>query len=257
MLFDLRGRGRRRTVRIIYTGLALLMGVGLVGFGIGGGFGSSGILNVASSNEGSSGASFAGQIKKYNKLTKQYPTSLSDWEQLTKAYLHEGAGEAYVSSTGIVTSKGKELFRETAAAWAGYLALNPPKPSLEIAKEMLRIFGEEGLNEATNSVQALQLIVAAEPTNASYLSQLAESAYRAKNTRVGDLAAEKAVASAPAADRQRIKTELAEVRKNPTGEKTYTTKTNGKTYLVKKSANGTFTGTLSTPSPPATSTTSK
>ena len=39
MLFDLRGRGRRRMVRLIYTGLALLMGVGLVGFGIGGGFG--------------------------------------------------------------------------------------------------------------------------------------------------------------------------------------------------------------------------
>ena len=30
MLFDLRGRGRRRTVRVIYTGLAVLMGVGLV-----------------------------------------------------------------------------------------------------------------------------------------------------------------------------------------------------------------------------------
>ncbi len=42
MLFDLRGRGRRRTVRVIYTGLALLMGVGLVGFGIGGGFGGGG-----------------------------------------------------------------------------------------------------------------------------------------------------------------------------------------------------------------------
>ena len=37
MLFDLRGRGRRRTVQVIYLALAILMGGGLVLFGIGGG----------------------------------------------------------------------------------------------------------------------------------------------------------------------------------------------------------------------------
>ena len=36
MLFDLRGRGRRTTVQVIYLTLALLMGGGLVLFGIGG-----------------------------------------------------------------------------------------------------------------------------------------------------------------------------------------------------------------------------
>ena len=36
MLFDLRGRGRRRTIQVIYASLALLMGGGLVFFGIGG-----------------------------------------------------------------------------------------------------------------------------------------------------------------------------------------------------------------------------
>ena len=36
MLFDLRGRGRKNTVRIIYVLLAFLMGGGLVLFGIGG-----------------------------------------------------------------------------------------------------------------------------------------------------------------------------------------------------------------------------
>ena len=53
MLFDLRGRHRRRAVKIIYVGLALLLGVGLIGFGIGGGFGGGGLLNAASENEGS------------------------------------------------------------------------------------------------------------------------------------------------------------------------------------------------------------
>jgi len=130
MLFDLRGRGRRRAVRIIYTGLALLIGLGLVGFGIGGGFGGGGLLNAASNNEGSSSASFASQIKHYQKLTRAQPSNVAAWEGLTKAILHEAGGSAYVSESGEVSSKGKELLRQAAQAWAGYIALNPPKIQL-------------------------------------------------------------------------------------------------------------------------------
>src|SRR5687768_8363516 len=36
MLFDLRARGRRRAVKVVYASLAILMGGGLVFFGIGG-----------------------------------------------------------------------------------------------------------------------------------------------------------------------------------------------------------------------------
>ncbi len=84
MLFDLRGRQPTPRVRVIYIGLALLMGVGLVGFGVGGGVGGGGLLNAASNNEGSSGVSFASQIKKYEKLTKQQPGNASAWENLTR-----------------------------------------------------------------------------------------------------------------------------------------------------------------------------
>src|SRR6266576_2356747 len=96
MLFDLRGRGRRRTVRVIYIGLALLIGLGLIGFGIGGGFGGGGLLTAASNNEGAGSASFASQIKKYRKLTQQQPSNLAAWEGLTKALLHEAGSEQYV-----------------------------------------------------------------------------------------------------------------------------------------------------------------
>ena len=46
MLFDLRSRGRRRTVQATYLGLALLMGGGLVLFGVGTGGGGGGLLNA-------------------------------------------------------------------------------------------------------------------------------------------------------------------------------------------------------------------
>jgi hypothetical protein len=252
MLFDLRGRGRRRTVRVIYIGLALLMGVGLVGFGIGGGFGGGGILNAASSNEGSNSASFANQIKKYRKQTQQNPANAAAWENLTKALLHEAGGVNGNSTT--VTSRAKAIYKEASVSWSRYIALKPAKPSAELAQLMATVYGEEGLNEPVQAVAVLQVVVAARPTSASLWAALAESAYKAKNLHIGDLASEKAVSLAPAADRTRVKEELAELAKSG-GEKTYTTTTNGKTYVVKKAANGTFTGTAATPTTTAPSTT--
>ena len=253
MLFDLRGRGRRTTVRVVYTGLALLLGVGLIGFGIGGGFGGGGFLNAASQNEGSGSASFASQIKKYQKLTLQQPANAQAWEKLLTAQLHEAGGEAYVTSTGALTGKGRELFSQAAQTWSRYLALNPPKPSVELAQQMLRVFGEEGLNKPAEEVQVLQIVVAAKPTNVAYYAQLAKYAYAAKNMRVGDLAAAKAVSLAPAVQKPRLKTELAALRKSPTtgsGE-TLTATTNGQTYTVKPGPNGGFTGTVPATKTPA------
>jgi hypothetical protein len=244
MLFDLRGRGRRRMVRVIYLGLAILFGVGFVGFGVGGGFGGTGIFNSLNGNEGSRSASFSSQIDKYKKLTRQQPHNVYAWEQLTLAQLHEAGGEAYVTSAGTVTSKGRELLSQAAQAWTSYIALNPLKPSVELAKLMaLKVYGEAALNQPAQAVQALELVVEAEPSSASWYSQLAIYAYKAKNTRTGDLASEKAVALAPALQRTRLKKELAEAKSNPSGEKTYTTTTNGKTYTGKLNSKGVLQGT--------------
>jgi hypothetical protein len=259
MLFDLRGRGRRRTVRVIYTGLALLMGVGLVGFGIGGGFGGGGLLNAASNNEGANSASFSNQIKKYTKITQSQPNNIAAWEKLTEAELHEAGGEAYVTSTGL-TGKGKELFHRAAQSWTSYLALNPPKPSAKLAQLMLPIYSEGGLNQPAEAVQVLQIVVAAKPKSAALYASLAQYAYKAKNVRVGDLASEKAVSLAPSAQKARVKKELAEVKGNPSGEKTYTTTTNGKTFVGKLGPNGQLQATevkKPTPAPAATTTTKK
>jgi hypothetical protein len=262
MLFDLRGRGRRRTVRILYTGLALLMGVGLVGFGVGGGFGGGGILSGLSKGENESGgASYSSQIKKYRKLTQEQPSNASAWENLTKALLHEGGNEAYTTSAGAVTSKGKELFHETAQAWSGYIALNPPKPNAELAQLMETVYGESGLNEPAKEVEVLQIAVVARPTDAALYAALAEYAYKAHNVRVGDLASAKAIGLVPAAERTKLKDELAEVKNNPSGEKTYTTTTNGKTYVGKLNSKGevnaTEVKTTTTPAGKSSSTKTK
>ncbi len=55
MLFDLRSRRRRNAVKVVYGGLALLIGLGLVGFGIGTGFNFGGIFTAAANGGGAGG----------------------------------------------------------------------------------------------------------------------------------------------------------------------------------------------------------
>src|SRR3954470_22441119 len=54
MLFDLRGAHRRRVVKIVYIALALLMGGGLVLFGVGGAV-SGGLVDAITNNAGGGG----------------------------------------------------------------------------------------------------------------------------------------------------------------------------------------------------------
>jgi hypothetical protein len=219
MLFDLRGRGRRRTVRVIYGGLALLIGAGLVFFGVGAGVGGGGLLNSLTGNEGSNSASFAPQIDKYRKLTQKQPSSVYAWEQLTLAQLHEAGGEAYYVNQAL-TAKGRELFGQTAQSWSRYIALKPSQPNAQLALQMVRVFGAEGLNEPTEAVKVLQIVIPAKSESppsyqASLYISLAEYAYQAHNARIGDLAAKKGIALAPSAQRKQLKKQLAAIKAHP------------------------------------------
>jgi hypothetical protein len=97
------------------------------------------------------------------------------------------------------------------------------------------------------------MVLATRPKSAALWAALAEYGYKARNFRIGDLAAEKAIALAPATQRTRLKTELAEVRKSPNGGgKVYTTTTNGKTYTGTLNAKKELQGTevqKTTPAP--------
>ncbi len=233
MLFDLRGRGRRRTVRVIYIGLAVLIGVGLVGFGVGGGFGGGGIVSSLNGHEGTGGVDYSKQISNYRKTLARDPHNVTAAEQLTKTLALQAGGEAYKNSNGTLNAAGKKIYNEVGEAWNHYASVST-KPSVPLAKIMVRIFDEEGLNQPSSTVEVLQTIVAAEPNNASDYGFLAEYAYLSHKTALGDLAARKAVALAPVGQRTHLKLQLAEVKKQTSEKKgatgaTGTTGTTGTT----------------------------
>src|SRR3954469_3227740 len=97
MLFDLRARGRRRTIQVIYLFLAVLMGGGLVFFGIGGNT-SGGLFDAFKSNGGGTNVDsrLTRQVDRYQKQVQVSPRDVRAWAALTRAqYQVAGLGENY------------------------------------------------------------------------------------------------------------------------------------------------------------------
>lgn len=235
-------------MQVVYLGLAVLFGIGFVGFGVGvGGGGGGGIVEAVFGNkEGSNTASYSKQISAAEKRTREHPNEAAAWAALIEARFHEADGsEYYDEEKQQFTSKGKELLVKVANAWSRYVALNPSSTNISAAEDMLRAVGEEGLDQPASAVEVMQLVIAAKPPSAALYGDLAKYAYQAKNTSLGDLASQKTLSLTPAAQRKKVETELAQIKKNPTGNPAEETTT------VTEPANGTVTGTVSTPTKPA------
>ena len=258
MLFDLRGRGRRRTVRAVYLGLAILFGLSFIGFGVGTGIGGGGIFEgVFGNKEGAGGSTYGKQVSSAEARTRKHPSEAAAWAALADARIHEASqSEFYDEATQQFTSKGKQLLTKASSAWTQYISLNPSKPNVTVAQEMLRVYGQEGLNQPASAVQVMQLVIAAKPSSAALYGDLAVFAYQAKNPRVGDLASQKAISLTPAAQRSKVEAELAQIKKNPSGNRsneTFTGTTNGKVYTVKAGEKGGGTILKTSPAPTTTS----
>src|SRR2546421_10621868 len=126
MLFDLRSRGRRRTVQAVYLGLALLMGGGLVLFGVGAGNGFGGLLNAFNGGGGSGAqqAQVSSEEKAALRATKARPNDPSAWAALVQArFSNAGQGSNYKPTTQSYTASGKKELAQLGQNWQRYLQL--------------------------------------------------------------------------------------------------------------------------------------
>ncbi len=215
MLFDLRGRGRRRTVQAIYLSLAILMGGGLVLFGIGSD--QSGGLFDAFSGENAGGSSATDSLDKQIQAaladTRANPRDPEAWADLAIARFRRAAIDG-VRQDGTYTDDAKRRLRLAANAWERHLALEPKQPNVRAANLLVQAYGANGLNELDKAVRAKQIVTDAEkPPSSNLYAQLAVLAYQAGDTRTGDLASARAVDLAPKEDRKELRRTLDVLKK--------------------------------------------
>jgi tetratricopeptide (TPR) repeat protein len=209
MLFDLRGRGRRRTVQAIYLTLAVLMGGGLVLFGIGGNT-NGGLFDAISGNGGGSNATdiFQKRVDGLVQRTRKDPRDAQAWSQLASVRFQSAASQGYDPTTGQSTDKAKADLQRASDAWQRYVALNPPKPDANVANLMVTAYGPTGLQQYDKAVQALEIVIESRPPEAALYARLAIMAHGANQTRKATLAQEKAIELAPKDQRNTIKQQI-------------------------------------------------
>ena len=228
MLFDLRGRGRRRTVQAIYLSLAILMGGGLVLFGIGSDQ-SGGLVDAISGDNAGGGGSATESIDKQIDAqlakTRANPKDPGPWAPLATLRVRR-AGVEGLQQDGTYTEDAKKRLALAATAWERHLALEPKQPSIRTANLMVQAYGQNGLNRLDEAVRAKQIVTDAErPPNSNLYAQLAVLAYQAGDTRTGDLASSRAVDLASKEDRKPLRTQLDVLKKQAAADRAQQTAT--------------------------------
>lgn len=217
MLFDLQSRNRRTFVKVIYVSLAVLMGGGLVLFGIGTGTGGGGLLDIFTGGGSSTSAQVSSAEKRADRAVRLHPQDPQAWADLARArYQTAGLGENYDQTanqgTGSFTDKGRAKLAGAASAWQRYLTLDPQHPDATLARLMATAYSETGLNDPAQAASAMEIVTEQQPTASSYAT-LAQYAYVADQFRKGDLAAAKAVELAPRAQRRLVRSQLLVIRR--------------------------------------------
>jgi hypothetical protein len=215
MLFDLRSRGRRRTVQGVYLGLALLMGLGLVLFGVGAGNGIGGLLNAFTGNGSGSnqGQVVNKQVQGALNAVRAHPTSAAAWSNLTQARWTAAGQEGNCPTGGACTftAAGKKQLAGTTQAWQRYLQLTK-HPDATLAELAARAYGY--LGNYAGEASAWEVETSVSPNQVTGYECLAASAYAAGQTDKGNLALDKAVSLAPKAQRTTIKSEVTAAKTN-------------------------------------------
>jgi len=201
MLFDLRGRGRRRTVQAVYLTLAVLLGGGLILFGIGGDTQGGLVDAFTGDNKDNSGGIYAERVEAAEKRVQANRQDAAGWAALAKAQYQRVSAEEYDQNVGGFTEQGRR-------SWNEYLKRNPQRPDDTLAIQMVQVLGPGGLEDYPAAVRAMEIVTEQRDPATGLYQQLAALAYAAGQNRKGDLAADRAVELAPKEDRASIEQNL-------------------------------------------------
>jgi hypothetical protein len=211
MLFDLRGR-RRRAVQVTYLMLALLMGGGLVLFGIGGDV-SGGLLDAFKGGGGSSGDSaLQDRVDKQKERLQANPRNQVVLQNLVRDYYSLATSKRESNASGF-PDDAKDDLREAGVYWQRYVEV-ADKPNPDTAGYALQVYDVAALNRPKEAQRAAAILAEDANDAPSYL-RLVSYAARAGDTRTADLATQKAVELAPKDQRKLIKQQAEALKKAP------------------------------------------
>jgi hypothetical protein len=210
MLFDLRGR-RRRLVQVTYLMLALLMGGGLVLFGIGGDV-SGGLFDAFQGNSGGS----ANEVveKRIDRNEKRVQANAADTVAL-KALVRDNYALAVSEQDANATTfpaSAKDDLRRAGVYWQRYLDVAKGNPDASLASVALRVYDVGALGKPKDAARAMTIIAGSSNDFQSYL-QLVQYAALAKDERTADLATQKAVDLAPKNLKKDVKMQANQLKK--------------------------------------------
>lgn len=220
MLFDIRGR-RKRVIQVIYVGLAVLMGGGLIFFGIGGST-NGGLFDAIGlgGNSVTTDPQFDNQIARAEQTLATNPKDEKALLILARTHFLQGQTATEINDQGqrVPSDQTISEFQEAIDAWNKYLATKPAKPDDSVASLILQAYGAvttaddpppELKDEVNGAYEAAKVVADARPSLGTYLN-LAATAYLAGKTKEGDAAKKKALAEADdASSKSSLESQLA------------------------------------------------
>jgi hypothetical protein len=209
VLFDLHGR-RRRLVQVTYLTLAILMGGGLVLFGIGSDVqGGLADFFTGSDGDGSDTALVEDQLEEAEQQLAANPDDQQALAEIARLnYQLATTTDAEARALGAIFGEDAQPRLEAAAdAWQRYLEAEPDRPDDVLAFLMVQVYGERGLNQPEQAAEAAEVVAAERREPQAYLT-LTQYAALAGDDRQAELAGQRAVDLAPKAQRDQVERQV-------------------------------------------------
>ena len=210
MLFDLKGK-RRRTVQATYVTLAVLMGAGLVLFGIGSSV-NGGLGNLFGGGNGSNTANQTIQkkIDAAERTLRRDPRNQAALANVVTGHYQLATATADPRTSEFTRDSRPELLATT-AAWKRYeAAVKKPAPKIaNLARDAYSSLakfdhGAAATADWAGAADATEALTSTKPTAQNYVF-LVQYAALAGQTRKADLAGKQAVRLAPKGQRSQVK----------------------------------------------------
>ena len=230
MLFDLTSPRRRRVVRVVFGGLALIFAISFVFLGVGTGGGGFSFSDLFGGGSSDSSTAFDSDIEAAQTKLATNPDDTTTLASLVQ--LHYSAANANTDSSGAPTEDGVQQLRQAADTWNKYLKASNGNPSADAAVYAVNTFDllaridfsqartdtsqpealadiNAAVDDWKSAAQAQQVLIdkQGDKTTSNQYATLAQYLFLAGDTKGGDQAAAQATsvkgADAATIDQQR------------------------------------------------------